>query len=424
MAAIASPLEERALELPGDDDSSATKPAALPSPTPAAARPPRRRAPLVAGVLALAIGMVATGFYVRGRGHETTDDAQVEGHVATVQARVSGQVKRVLVQDNETVRAGDVLVELDDTDYRVRVTAAQADLRAAQAQLLVAEKQRGVAASSADSGLVVARGGITQAAATTTSARAQLEQARADAVAAESRQGLARTEVERARRLFDQGAISQAELDQRKSTFDQADSALALARARVASAEASIDNATGSIEAARGRLLAAQSAPAQIAAADAQVELARARVDQAQAALQQAELALGYTKVRAQVGGAVSRRSVEVGQLVSPERPLLAVVPLDDTWIVANFKEDQVARMRPGQLVRVKIDAYSGRELVGHVDSLAAGTGSRFALLPPDNASGNFTKVVQRVPVLVRLDERGDVTLRPGMSADVSVEVR
>jgi len=143
-------------------------------------------------------------------------------------------------------------------------------------------------------------------------------------------------------------------------------------------------------------------------------------VAQAQAALEQAELNLSHTKVLAGVSGVVSRRSVEVGQMASPERPLMALVPLDDTWVVANFKEDQIAAMHPGQTARVHIDTY-GQELTGHVESLASGTGSRFSLLPPDNASGNFTKVVQRVPVLIRLDAHPELTLRPGMSATATV---
>jgi membrane fusion protein (multidrug efflux system) len=196
---------------------------------------------------------------------------------------------------------------------------------------------------------------------------------------------------------------------------------LALARARLASAEANLDNSAGTLQNARGRLIAAQSGPQRVQAASAQVELAQARVDQAQAALDQARLNRSYASVRAEVAGVVSRRNVEVGQLVSPERPLLALVALDDTWVVANYKEDQLADLRVGQAAKVKIDALPGRELSGHVDSLAGGTGARFSLLPPDNASGNFTKVVQRVPVLIRLDPHPDVELRPGLSAYTTI---
>ena len=171
------------------------------------------------------------------------------------------------------------------------------------------------------------------------------------------------------------------------------------------------------------RLLAAQSGPAQIAAARAQVELSAARLAQTDAAVEQAELNLSYASVRAEVSGVVSRRTVEPGQSVSPERPLMAIVALDDTWLVANFKEDQLRDMRPGQKAAIRVDTFGRRAFAGHVESFAAGTGSRFSLLPPDNASGNFTKVVQRVPVLVRLDGQPDVLLRPDMSANVTIRV-
>jgi membrane fusion protein, multidrug efflux system len=161
-----------------------------------------------------------------------------------------------------------------------------------------------------------------------------------------------------------------------------------------------------------------------VQAASAQVNLAGARLKQADAALKLAALNLSYASIRAPHRGVVSRRTVEVGNMVSPERPLLAIVPLDDVWVVANFKEDQIGHMQPGQAAVVKLDAYGSKKFAGHVESLSAGTGSRFALLPPDNASGNFVKVVQRVPVLIRIDDRSGLDFRPGMSADVTIRLR
>ena len=169
--------------------------------------------------------------------------------------------------------------------------------------------------------------------------------------------------------------------------------------------------------------MAAQAGPVQVESARAQLTLAQARAAQTDAAVAQAELNFSYATVRAEVAGTVARRTVEPGQAVSPDRPLLAIVGLDDTWVVANFKEDQLRQMRAGQKAEVHVDTFGGRAFAGHVDSFAPGTGSRFSLLPPDNASGNFTKVVQRVPVLVRLDQAPGVVLRPGMSATVSVAV-
>jgi membrane fusion protein (multidrug efflux system) len=387
----------------------------------APASPRRRRATSVLPGLAIAALAAASVAFVTGRGKETTDDAQVEGHVVSVAPRLAGQVARVLVKDNQSVREGDVLVELDDRDYAARLAAARADLAAVKAQLHAAETQLAVVTRSADSDLIVARAGVAQASAVHGSSRAAIDQARADVAAAEARQRLAATEFDRTDFLFKSAAISQAQEDSARATLDEANAALAQSRAHLVAARAGLDNSAGSIESARGHLVAAQSGPELVEAQKAQAELAQARVDQAQAALDQAELNVSYTKVKAATAGVVSRRSVEVGQTVSPDRPLMALVPLDDTWIVANFKEDQIAQMKSGQPVRVSVDTFSKHDLMGHVDSLAGGTGSRFSLLPPDNASGNFTKVVQRVPVLIRLDPQSDFTLRPGLSAAVTV---
>jgi membrane fusion protein (multidrug efflux system) len=392
------------------------------SPQPVASKRTPRALIALPLLAALGIGVGASAYWL-GRGQESTNDAQVEGHVASVAARVAGQVEQVLVSDNQAVQAGDVLVVLDDRDLAAKVAAARADLDATLAQARAAETQLAVTEKSADSNLVIARGGLAQAAAVKGTTVASIERARADILAAESRRRLAEIELTRTQQLAETGALAQSELDAKRSAFEQADAALGQARALYASAQANTENSSGTIASARGRLIAAEAGPAQVEAARAQLELSRARVAQARAALDQAELNLSYTKVRAGVSGVVARRSVEVGQMTSPERPLMAVVPLDDTWVVANFKEDQIASMHSGQSARVHVDTY-GQELSGHVDSLAGGTGSRFSLLPPDNASGNFTKVVQRVPVLIRLDPHPELTLRPGMSATASVQTK
>ena len=384
----------------------------------------RKRAPLLFAALLIAGATVGTASYVTHRGLETTDDAQVEGHVANVAPRVSGQVKRVLVKDNQHVEAGDILVELDDRDLAARLASARADVAAARAQLHSMRTQLTLTEKTVDSNLAVARGGVAQASAVRGTTRAAIDPARPDVTAAESRRSLAVTDFGRSEKLFSTGAVAQAEYDSRKSLLDQAEASVAQARARLASAEAGVENSTGTVQTARGRLIAAESGPEQIEAAKAQVELAQAKVDQTLAALTQAELNFSYALVKAETSGVVARRSVEVGQMVSPDRPLMAIVPLDDTWVVANFKEDQIADMKPGAPATVTVDTFSGTKLTGHVESLAGGTGARFSLLPPDNASGNFTKVVQRVPVLIRLDPRDGVELRPGMSATTTVSTR
>lgn len=383
----------------------------------------RRRAPVVLAGLAIAAGGVAALLYGSRLGKETTDDAQVEAHVSNVAARVAGQVERVLVADNQEVKPGDVLVELDDRDQQVKLVAARADLAAATAQLRMARTQLALTEKTARANLAVAQGAIAQAAAVTGSTAAQIDQARADVAAAESRKQLTRVERERAERLRATGAATQAEIDARIAADTGADAQLAQAQARLASALANRSNSSGTEVSARGHLLAAQTVDEQVEAARAQVALAEARVAQTQAAVDRAALELEHTRVRAEIAGTISRRMVEPGQLVSPDRALMAIVDLGDPWVVANLKETQLADVRPGQPVDVEIDSFDGR-LAGHVDSIAAGTGSRFSLLPPENATGNFIKVTQRVPVKIKLDGRGGRVLRPGMSAEVVIHTR
>ncbi|MCE9672258.1 HlyD family secretion protein [Myxococcus stipitatus] len=402
-----------------DSESPKNAPSAVK--TPAA---PRSRAKKVLPAL-LAVAVVGGGVrWVVSRGQESTDDAQVEGRIANVSPRVSGQVARVLVSDNQQVKAGDVLVELDATDLEAKLEVARADVLSAEAQAANARSQLALTEVNAGANLRQARGGVVQANSGISSSKAALDQARADVVAAEARFKLADTDLTRVKTLKREGAVTQADLDARQSAYDQAQAALDVARARLSSTEAGVQGSSGGLEAAQGKLAAAESGPVQVQAAEAAVKLADARLKQAQAALRLAELAVSYTKVLAPVSGVVSRRTVEVGQVVGPERPLMALVPQDDVWVVANFKEDQVGEMKAGQAVDVEVDAFGSHHFKGHVDSLAGASGARFALLPPDNASGNFVKVVQRIPVLIRFDDVKDVPLKPGMSAVVTVDTR
>ena len=402
-----------------DDRSSSTTPG---QDTPAAP-PARRRAPVVLGVLVLAAAIVAAVLYATRLGKEKTDDAQVEAHVSNVSPRIAGQVKRVLVADNQEVKAGDVLIELDDRDQQARLADAQGRLEEAQTQLALAQTQLGLTDKTAKANLAVAQGAIAQAAAVTGSTAAQIDQVKADIAAAESHQQLARLERERTEQLRKMGAAPQSDVDARVAADVAAGAALLQAQARLVSALANRSNSSGTETTARGRLLAAQTVDEQLAVAQAQVTLARARVKQAEAAAAIAALQLEYTKVRTDIAGVVTKRSVEPGQLVSPDRMLMAIVDLGDAWVVANLKETQLAEIVPGQLAEVEIDTYAGT-LSGHVDSVAAGTGARFSLLPPENASGNFIKVTQRIPVKIKIDDRGKRVLRPGMSAEVVIHTR
>ncbi len=395
---------------------------AVPPAQPAA---PRSRAKIVLPSL-LGLAVLAAGVnYALTYGRESTDDAQLEGRVANVSPRVYGQVAKVLVQDNQLVKAGDVLVELDRKDLDAKLELAKADVLSAEAQLASAQAQFALTDATVGANLRQAKAGVTQASSGISSSKAALDQARADVTAAELRFKLAEADLGRAKQLVSEGAIAPADFDARQAAYGQSKAALEVAQARLASTEAGIEGSSGGFEAAQGRLVAAQAGPAQVQASQAAVKVAEARIQQARAALSLAELAVSYTEVRAPTTGQVSRRTVEPGQMVGPERPLMAIVPQDDVWVVANFKEDQVGDMRPGQPVDMKVDAFSGRHFKGHVDSLAGASGSRFSLLPPDNASGNYVKVVQRIPVLVRFDDKpADLPLKPGMSAVVTVDMR
>lgn len=394
----------------------------------AAAKPAAPRSSRAKKVLPalLAVALVGGGArYALTYGHESTDDAQVEGRIANVAPRISGQVAKVRVSDNQQVKAGDVLVELDATDLNAKLEVARADVLSAEAGLSSAQAQLALTETNAGANLRQARGGVVQASSGISSSRAALDQARADVQSAEARFKLAESDLNRVKTLKTEGAVTQADLDARQAGYDQAKANLDVARARLTSTEAGVQGSSGGLEAAQGKLAAAETVAVQVQAAQAAVKLADAKLKQAHAALKLAELAVSYTQVRAPVAGVVSRRTVEVGQVVGPERPLMALVPQDDLWVVANFKEDQVGEMKPGQEVELSVDAFSGREFKGHVDSLAGASGARFALLPPDNASGNFVKVVQRIPVLIRFDgELKGAGLRPGMSAEVTVDTR
>jgi membrane fusion protein (multidrug efflux system) len=387
------------------------------------ARPKKRTPFLIAGLSTAAV-LVSAGWYLLHRGRESTDDAQVEGRVMSVSARVPGQVLRVLVQDNQEVQAGDVLVELDPADYAAKADAARADVAAARAAADGARSALALTEKAAPANLVQAQGGLTSASSSLTSAQAAIEQAKADVAAAESRETLAQLNLKRARALVEANVLPAADLDLKQTEYDAAAAQAEKERARLASAEAGRAGSDGGLVFARGRLTAAQTAAEQVASARAALALAEAKALQAEAALKLAELNLSYTTVKAPRRGVVSRRSVEEGQSVGPERPLLAIVPLDDVWVVGNFKEDQLAEMHAGQKASVRFDTYGRREFRGHVESIAGGTGARFALLPPDNATGNFVKVVQRIPVLIRLEGAAGIELRPGMSADVTVRTR
>jgi len=346
-----------------------TAPTSAPA-APSAANGGRRRLVLgIVSAIVLALLVLGARSYVFGLNHVSTDNAQVEGHIIPVLPKVSGYVATVNVVENQSVRSGQTLVTIDDRDFRARLAQAEGDL------------QKEIASAGRDG-----HGG---------QASAQLAAARAMVAQTEARSKQAQSDVERYRTLAASNVVSQQQLE---------------------SAEATATAERASVAAARD----------QVTAASAGLTSAQARVVAAQAARDQAALQLGYTVLAAPTTGEVSKKNVEVGQLVQAGQPLLSVVPLDDVWIVANLKETEIKDVSPGDRVTIDVDAYPGHPFKGRVVSLAAATGARFSLLPPDNATGNFTKVVQRVPVKIVLDEPRDSRrpLRPGMSAHVTIATR
>src|SRR5262249_37746059 len=361
-----------------------------------------------------------------------TDDAQVDARVTQIAARVGGTVLTVNVDDNRQVDEGTTLVEIDPRDYRVALDRARAALADAQAAALAARTDVPITSQTASSNLTSAQRGVVQATSAVATAQKQMDAARARLASAQAKQreqdattAKASRDVDRLRGLLAKDEIPQQQFDATQAAADAATAAADSSRAQVAEAEAGVGvaesqraHAVGGEKSAQAALAAARTAPDQVKQTNAKAEAAEAQVQQAKAALAQAQLNLEYATVKAPVRGVVSRKTVEVGQVIQPGQPLFAIVPLENVWVTANFKETQLNDMRPGQKAVVKVDAYGGKAFNGHVDSIAAATGARFSLLPPENATGNFVKVVQRIPVKILLDGGQDPEhqLRPGMS--------
>jgi membrane fusion protein (multidrug efflux system) len=385
-----------------------------------------KRLVIIAGVVLVAL-IVAGAWYLLTAGRESTDDAQVDAHVMPVAARVGGTVLKTPVADNQPVDAGTVLVALDPRDYEIAVAKARAELADAEASALEARSSVPITATAASSNVTNAQGSVEQA-------RGAIEQTQKERVREVDAMGTkAARDVERLRGLLAKDEVSQQQFDAAVAAADAQRAGSDLARSQVVEAEAGVRVAESKLmqsrageQQAQAGLKSAQTAPEQIAAIRARASAAEARVMQAKATLDQAELNLEHTTLKAPVKGAVSRKSVEIGQVVQPGQPLMAIIPLDTVWVTANFKETQLSDVRPGQAAIVKVDAYGGREFRGKVESIAAATGARFSLLPPENATGNFVKVVQRVPVKIVLDGSQDPEhlLRPGMSVVATVNTK
>jgi membrane fusion protein (multidrug efflux system) len=397
---------------------------AVPGGAKAPAKGRGRRPFMILGVIAAIAVSAFGGYTLLTAGREATDDAQVEADTVPVSARVGGLVARVSIHDNQPVKRGDLLVELDGADARARVQQAEAELATAQAQASAAGAQVTIVEATSKGGLTSARAVLSGSNAGVGSASAQIAAARAAGARADADVRKAEIDLNRARMLRKAEAVSQERLDSAQLAYEAAKAAKAEAEAQVALAEDARRGAQSRVFEARGRLNQSTPVAPQIEAARAGAALAAARVRSAEAALTLARLQLDYTRSVAPADGFASKLAVHEGQLVAAGQPLVEVVPAQ-SYIVANFKETQIGRMRIGQAAKIDVDAFPGRELVGRVDSLAAGTGASFSLLPPDNSTGNFVKVVQRVPVRITLvNPPAELALRTGLSANVTVDVR
>ncbi len=401
-----------------------------------APQPKRSGVKVVLFLVLLAIAAAAcTWMYYHYRYRVSSDDAEVDGHIGAVAAKVAGNVVEVLVTDNQPVKAGDVLVRIDPRDFQARVDQARAALDQAESQVRSAQlvvpwtsETTESGSAAADALLAGARAEVDRAkAAYDQAAGADLAYAEANVRTKQASQERAQADLARMKPLADKAEISQLQYDGYVAAARVAQGELDAAREKLTSAQNEAAIRKAALEAAGTRIGQAQAGVETSVANRRQVPIrtsdvgtASAAVAAARANLEAAELQLSYATVTASIDGVVTRKSVEQGQIVQPGQGLMALIPLRDTWVTANFKETQLAGVHPGLRAEIHVDMY-GKSVGGHVDSIAGATGSRLSLLPPENATGNFVKVVQRIPVKILVDRQDDLILRPGMNVDVTI---
>ena len=386
-----------------------------------------RRAYLV--LAALALGVVAV-YYVHGymtRDEVTTDDAQIDADVVPVPARVGGVIVHTNVGDNQHVDIKPqptVIAEIDSADYVARVAAAEAELEATNQQAKGADEQVEIVRSTSKGGLSSAQAMLAGTGASVRSAEAQVAAAQAALARSQAELKKAQDDLTRAKTLHDAGAVSGQQLEAAQVAYDAAKAATDLAAANLAAAKDAAQQAQSRVAEAAGHVEQSTPVERQVAAAEAAAKLAHARVAAAKAALDVAKLSLGYTKIVAPVAGTTSRLGVHEGQMVQPGQTVVMIVP-ERSYVIANFKETQLERIKPGDPAEVTVDALGGKTFHGKVDSVSPATGARFSMMPPDNATGNFVKVVQRVPVkIVWVDGEDLSQLHAGLSVEVKVYLK
>jgi membrane fusion protein, multidrug efflux system len=403
--------------------------------TPKGLADPKVRRMLFGGGAVVVLAIVSLFAYYHNR--ETTDDAQVDGHITPMASKVYGRVAEVFVDDNQAVKAGQVLVKIDPRDYQAALDQAKASLALAESEARsagvdVPRTRENVASgnSSADAQLLGAQADLARAQTTYEQAQtADLAWAQANVEKSRANAELAKADLARYLPLMEKGEISKQQYDAAKANADATASALRADQEKLAQAQRNVDVTKAQLDAAKARVEQARAAVAaahadikqvSMRAADAQAKVAK--VEQARAAVEAAQLNLSYTEITAPVDGVATHKQVEPGQIVQAGQGLLVVVPLQNVWVTANFKETQLKNMKPGQKAEVKVDTY-GKTFSGHVDSIAGATGAVLSLLPPENATGNYVKVVQRIPVKIVLDPipSEKAVLRPGMNVDATV---
>ena len=384
--------------------------------------PKFRLAIMLAAVVLLVAGFFLWRYF---SSYESTDDAQIDGHLNPISARVSGHVIKLLVADNQYVEAGAVLAEIDPKDYEVALESAKASYEDAKATADAAMVNVPITNVGTSSQITTAQGDVQNASAGITGAQKQLEAARDQLEQAKANDVKAQNDLVRYKQLVDKQEISQQQYDQAIASARASTAIVAAQQATVAAAEQIVTQSRAKLSQAQAALRNAETAPQQLSVIRSRAQSAQAIAQQKKAELDQAQLNLDYTKITAPVNGVVSNRTLEVGQNVQIGQELMKVINLDDIWVTANFKETQLRKMRPGQEVSISVDAY-GKKYRGRVQSVAGASGSLFSLLPPENATGNYVKVVQRVPVKITFDpgETKEHILRPGMSVEPKVWIQ
>jgi membrane fusion protein, multidrug efflux system len=387
-------------------------------------RKPRTKVLLLAAGLLVLTGVAAAGYYFFA-GWESTDDAQIDGYVNPISSRVAGYVTKVYVDDNQYVKAGTLLAQIDPTDYEVALASAQATLTNDRATAEASQVNVPITSINSVSQITSAQADVDSSRAGVSASEKQLAGARAALVQAEANNAKAQDDAKRYKSLIDKEEISEQQYVQAVQSANATAAAVNVAAANVQAEQDAVTQAQGKLDQAIAALESARTGPQQVRIQQSRAVAAAALADKSKQSVEQARLNLTYTRIFAPVDGLIAKRSVQVGEYVAPGQQLLAIVPLDDIWVTANFKETQLKDVRPGEPVKIFVDAYD-RDYTGHVESIAGGTGAIFSLLPPENATGNYVKVVQRVPVRLRFEQGQDPDhrLRPGLSVVPKVKVQ